>query len=258
LLQIEAAVRLGDEGGPRAAEAVHRSAAPIAAAVPTLTAVTGGTEIVVGDGAGLLIPVGHDLGPLYEEPGVPRRVQQVRAGADVAELDDNDFVVWLLAHGTSDEDRPTRATLLKKSEQLGLAHAQVDAAIERFLADGLLVEVVPDGPSARGFAQQHQLFPLMLGIGSDPDEPQMQVIGLFDQPVAQVSEPMYDMWVWGHLAPDLWTACHDAVEAARRAGVTDPDELRPSRVLAGVLDAVHALLSCRAAYFDRRRPGMGA
>lgn len=256
---------MGRAGFPRRRSRAPQSAALTAvpgvaspAAVPTLAAVAGGTEIVVGDGAGLLIPVGHDLGPLYEEPGVPRRVQQVRAGADVVELDDKDFVVWLLAHGMSDEDRPTRASLLATSEQLGLVPAQVGAAIERFLTDGLLVEVVPDGPSALAFAQQHQLFPLMLGLGPDPDEPQMQVVGLFDQPVAQVSEPMYDVWVWGHLAPDLWTACHDAVETARTAGVTDPAELRPSWVLAGVLDAVHALLSCRAAYFDRRRPGMGA
>lgn len=206
----------------------------------------------------LLVPVGHDIGPLYENLGVPRRVQQVRAGTDVVELDDSDFLVWLLAHGMNDEDRPTRATLLANSESLGLAPAQVGAAIERLLGDGLLVEVVPDGPSALAFAQQHQLFPLMLGIGPDPDGLHRQVIGLFGKLVAQVSTPMYDVWVWGHLAPDLWTACREAAETARRAGITDPDASRPSRVLAGVLDVVHALLNCRAAYFDRRRPGMGA
>ena len=208
----------------------------------------------MGDEAGLLVPIGHDLGPLYEEIGVHRRVQQVRVGADVVELDDHDFVVWLLTHGTSAEDRPTRSTVLAAAAQFGLDRGKADAAITRFLADGLLVEIELGGPSALAFARRHQLFPLMLGLGQDTDEPSMRLVGLYEQPVAQVSSAVYDVWFWSHLAPNLWTACHDAAETARRAGMTDQTELDPSQVLAGALGAVHGLLSCRAAYIDHARP----
>jgi hypothetical protein len=201
----------------------------------------------------LLVPVGHDLGVLYPEPGSDQRRQQIRAGADVVELEDMDFAIWLLAHGMGDQDRPTRASLNASAQRLGLPAATIDDAVDRFLVSGLLVEVQPSGESAVLFAEQHQLVPLMLGLGPDQEQPWLQTIGLLNQPVVQVSSPMYDVWAWAHLAPQLWTGCHDAAEVARLAGATDPEELDPRRVLAGLLGSVHALLCVRAAYFDRRR-----
>jgi hypothetical protein len=197
--------------------------------------------------------VGHDLGVLYPEPGSDQRRQQIRAGADVVELEDMDFAIWLLAHGVDDQDRPTRTSLVASAQRLGLPAATIDDAVDRFLVSGLLVEVQPAGDSAVLFAEQHQLVPLMLGLGPDQEQPWLQTIGLLNQPVAQVSSAMYDVWAWAHLAPQLWTGCHDAAEVARRAGATDPAELDPRRVLAGLLGSVHALLCVRAAYFDRRR-----
>jgi len=200
----------------------------------------------------LLLPVGHDLGVLYAEGGGERR-QQVRVGVEVVELEDRDFAVWLLAHGTDNEDRPTRQSLVEKAEKLGLAADQADAAVERFVAEKLLFEVVPDGESAIAFAEGHQLVPLMHGLGPDADEPWLQTIGLLNQPVVQVSNALYDVWAWSSLAPQLWTGCHDAAMVAEKVGVTSPEETDPRQVLAGVLGNVHALLCVRAAYFDRKR-----
>lgn len=206
----------------------------------------------------LLVPVGHDLGVLYAMPGSDDHCQQVRAGVDVAELNDTDFAVWLLAHGLTDQDRPTRSSLRAAAAQLGLDEPVVEEVINRFLADGLLVELSPHGPDAVEFAERHQLVPLMLGLGADVDAPWLRTIGLLNQPVAQVSNAMYDVWAWAHLAPHLWAGCHDAAEVARLAGATEAEALDPRQVLAGLLGSVHALLCTRAAYFDRRGAREGA
>lgn len=198
----------------------------------------------------LLLPIGHDLGALYAE-GTQRR-QQVRAGIDVAELTDTEFTVWLLAHGINDQDRPTRGSLLREAERFGLDPADTAAIVDRLLTDRLLAALEPDGEAAIDFAQRHQLVPLLLGLGPDPDQPWLQNIGLLNQPVVQVSSAVYDVWSWAHLSPHLWAGCHDAAEVARTVGVTATGETEPREVLAGILGSVHGLLCVRAAYLDRR------
>ena len=91
-----------------------------------------------------------------------------------------------------------------------------------------------------------------MGLGQDREQAPLNTIGLFGQPLAVVSGAVYDVWVWAHLTPHLWIACQDAAEVARRAGVTEPAETDADGVLAGILQAVHGLLSVRAAYLDRR------
>ncbi|MGW6197209.1 hypothetical protein ACWF0M_13785 [Kribbella sp. NPDC055110] len=196
----------------------------------------------------LLIPVGHDVGVVYS--GADERRQQVRVGVEVAELPDHEFAVWLLAHGVDDQDRPTRSSLTERAVNLGLKAEQV---VERFLRDGLLVAVDPEADDAVEFASAHQLFPLLQGLGADPDQPWMQTVGLLNQPVAQVSVAVYDVLMWAQLAPELWSGCHDAAKVAVQAGVTAPEETDPRNVLTGVLGQIHGLLCVRAAYFDRRR-----
>jgi hypothetical protein len=200
----------------------------------------------------LLIPIGHDLGVLYPDRGTEHR-QQVRVGVEVAELADPEFAVWLLAHGTDAEDRPTRESLVAVAERLGLPGAEVAATVGRFVGDGLLVAVDPEGDGAVEFAREHQLFPLMHGLGPDKEEPWLLTLGVLDQPVAQVSQAIYDVWAWACMAPELWTACQEAAAVARQAGITSEDETDPRQVLAGVLGQAHGLLAVRAAYFDRRR-----
>jgi hypothetical protein len=171
----------------------------------------------------------------------------------VAELEDREYAVWLLAHGIDDEDRPTQPKLVEQAGKLGLALEDVGAAIDRFLADGLLAAVDPEGEAAVEFAREHQLYPLLHGLGPDPEQPWMQTVGMLNQPVAQVSNALYDVWAWAQLAPELWTGCQDAAMVAQQVAVTNPAETEPRQVLTGVLGQVHGLLCVRAAYFDRRR-----
>lgn len=196
----------------------------------------------------LLIPVGHDLGVAYSGP-VERR-QQVRIGAEIVELEDHEFAVWLLAHGVDDQDRPTRSSLTGRAAELELDAAVV---VKRFLRDGLLAAVDPYGDGAVEFAREHQLFPLLRGLGPDPEQPWMQHVGVPNHPVARVSAPVYDVLMWAQLAPELWSGCNDAARVAQQTGAEAPAETDPRNVLAGVLGQIHGLLRVRAAYFDRKR-----
>ncbi len=198
----------------------------------------------------LLMPVGHDVGVLHAADGGRR--QQVRAGMNLVELSDPEYVVWLLAHGTGDEDRPTRSSVGAAAERLELSPADFKVVTDQLLAVGLLAEVDPEAGSAVDFAQRHQLIPLLMGLGPDQEQAGLQTIGLLGQPIAQVSGAVYDVWAWAHLTPHLWIACQDAAEVARRVGVTAPEETDAREVLTGILRSVHGLLCVRAAYLDRR------
>jgi hypothetical protein len=196
----------------------------------------------------LLVPIGHDVGALYADGGGRR--QQIRAGTSLVELADPEYVCWLLAHGTDNEDLPTRSSVLAAAGKLDLAVDDLAAITDQLIADGLLAEVTPEAESAVAFAQRYQLVPLMMGLGPEPDG--LQIIGLYGQPIAQVSGAVYDVWAWAHLTPHLWVACQDAAEVARRVGVTAPEETEARDVLTGILRSVHGLLCVRAAYLDRR------
>jgi hypothetical protein len=199
----------------------------------------------------LLLPIGHDLGARYAGAGAAHR-QQVRAGIDVAELTGTEFTVWLLAHGIDDQDQPTRDSVVKTAERFGLDQDKAGRIVDQLLTDRLLAALDPDSEAAVEFAQRHQLIPLLVGLGPDPDEPWMQNIGLLNQPVVQVSTAVYDVWSWAHLAPQLWAGCHDAAQIARNAGIETAEETEPREVLTGILRSVHGLLCVRAAYLDRR------
>ncbi|TWD81316.1 hypothetical protein FB561_2428 [Kribbella amoyensis] len=198
----------------------------------------------------LLVPIGHDVGALYTDEGGRR--QQVRAGLDLVELADPEYVVWLLAHGIDDADRPTRSSVTATAARLELTADDTGAITDRLVADGLLAELDPEAESAVEFARGHQLVPLLMGLGPDAGEGTLQAIGLYGRPIAQVSGAVYDVWAWSHLTPQLWVGCQDAAEVARRVGVTAPAEIEARAVLTGILKSVHGLLCVRAAYLDRR------
>jgi hypothetical protein len=198
----------------------------------------------------LLLPVGHDVGVRYAADG--GRCQQVRAGMNLVELSDPEYVVWLLAHGTGDQDRPTRSSVAAAAERLELSLTDFKAIADQLLSVGLLAEVDPESGPAVDFAQRHQLIPLLMGLGPDQNQADLQTIGLLGQPIAQVSGAVYDVWAWAHLTPQLWIACQDAAEVSRRVGVTAPEETEAREVLTGILRSVHGLLCVRAAYLDRR------
>jgi hypothetical protein len=170
----------------------------------------------------VLVPVGHDLGVFHD--GIGGHVHQVRAGAVIHDLDTAGYTTWLAAHSSpvTDDD------LLK----LGLL-ADIDDQV--------------------AFASKHRLLPLALGLGNTPDEPWIFSAGLLYEPLVGMTGPLYDLWQWAHLSPDLWTACREAAAVAAQAGTEETD---PAEVLAGALSTVPHLLAARVACFDVRIEGL--
>ena len=171
-----------------------------------------------------LVPIGHDLGVFHD--GVGGRVRQVRVGAEIEELSDDLYETWRAAHSTDVAD----------SDEL--------------VARGLLASTVDPVE----FASAHRLLPLALGLGNTEEEPWLFSAGLLYQPVAAMTGPLYDLWQWAHLSPDLWSACREAAAVAAGAGVTSQTD--PAEILAGALAAVPHLLLARVACFDVRIEGL--
>jgi hypothetical protein len=175
-----------------------------------------------------LLPVGHDVGLFHDGAGV--RVRQVRVGAELEELTDEQWTAWAFAHETEPP-----------------AEVATELLSRRLLAP-------TTDPVA--FASTHRLLPLALGLGNTPEEPGLFGAGLLYQPMVAMTGPLYDLWQWAHLSPDLWSACRESAEVAVRAGATEPEQTDPAEVLAGALSAAPLLLASRVACFDVRIEGL--
>lgn len=195
---------------------------------------------------GVVLPIGHSLGG-GEDPVSGAAVQRVRVGPDVVRLTGPQFALWALAHG--DPDRPLdqrwgEPAVLAAAERFGVGDPA--GPLAELIADGLVASVQPGTTAAVAFASAHQLRPLMLGLGNLAADPTTYEIGLPGQPVAQVDAVLYRLYQWGHLEPDLWSACQ-----VLAAGL-DGELADPRRLLDAVLDAVHLLLAPNTAYLDSR------
>jgi hypothetical protein len=175
-----------------------------------------------------LVPVGHDLGVFHD--GLGGHTQQVRVGATIHELSDDQYATWTAAH---------------------------DGAVAAGSADDLLARgLVASTADPVEFASGHRLLPLALGLGNTPDEPWLFSAGLLYEPVVAMTGPLYDLWQWAHLSPDLWSACQEAAAVAVQAGMTDTEQTDPSEVLAGALATMPQLLAARVTCFDVRIEGL--
>ena len=194
-----------------------------------------------------VLPVGHDLGAFHVGDGVTAPAQQVRVGAEVFDLDPARFAAWTAAHGTPAEDGTVPSVT---EDDLRAEHgAEVVADLVR---DHLLTTA----ESAREFAEGHRLLPLALGLGNSAEYPWMFSVGLLYQPMAVMTGAMYDLWQWANLSPDLWSACEEAAESARRAGAAEPEQTDPARMLAGTISVLPHLLAGRVTCLDVRIEGL--
>ncbi|MGH3452635.1 MAG: hypothetical protein ACRDQW_18420 [Haloechinothrix sp.] len=199
----------------------------------------------------LIFPIGHYVGAFHPSVGSPERYHNVMRGTEMSELRDEQLAVWLLARGIPEqvgEVSWTREALQRAAEQAGISNpAEV---ITGLAGEGLLAETVPGTAHSVDFAEAYRLVPLMLGLGNSAEEPWMQAIGFFDQPVIKVANEVYTMWEWAHVDNNLWAACHAYADTSQRAKQTDPEETVPELILTGFLSAVHGLLAAGAAYLD--------
>lgn len=199
----------------------------------------------------LIFPIGHYVGAFYPTVGSPERYHNVMRGTETSELSDEQLAVWLLARGVPEQIGQvswTRETLERGAKQAGLA--EPEAIVTGLVNQGLLAETVPGTAHSVDFAEAYRLVPLMLGLGNSADEPWLQAIGFFDQPVVKVANEVYSMWEWAHVDNNLWAACHAYADTSKRANQTDPEETVPELILTGFLGAVHGLLAAGAAYLD--------
>jgi hypothetical protein len=200
----------------------------------------------------LLLPIGHLLGAFYPQLGSPAHTQQVRVGPESVELDDARFTAWALAHGVPGrpaEELWTRQELEQVAVTQGIG--DLSGAVDDLLADRLLVEVAT-GEEMVEFARQHRLLPLALGLGNSAAEPDIWSVGLLGQPTATMTSPLFDLWEWSGLAPDLWAACESAARTARDVGRTDDADVDPHAKLGHLLVNLHGLLTVDAVYLDTR------
>ena len=205
------------------------------------------------DDASLLIPIGHCIGAYYDLPTSTEHFIQVRMGADVNRLSDEQFVIWGLAHGAPDRDaeKPwSRQAVLSAARRVGVSKAE--EVLESLVADHLLVEVIPETDAAVDFARQHRMVPLMLGLGNTAEEPWIYSAGMIGLPIVQMSAMAYDLYEWAHMDANLWLACEGATATAVRVGIEDPLAADPLLMLNALLGTLHFLLSPNAVYLDSR------
>jgi hypothetical protein len=170
-----------------------------------------------------LVPVGHDLGVFHDGAG-GGPVHQIRVGTEVADLTEDQYATWLAAR-TPDDALVARRLLASATDPVQ-------------------------------FASTHRLLPLALGLGNTDDEPWLFSAGLLYQPMVAMTGPLYDLWQWAHLSPDLWSACREAAAVAVQAGLTDEEQTDPAQVLAGALETLPQLLAARVACVDVRIEGL--
>ncbi|MFF0266836.1 hypothetical protein [Kribbella sp. NPDC004536] len=172
----------------------------------------------------LLFPIGHSLGTYYTAED---RVHQVRLGAEIVGLTDEEFAAWSLAHGLTDDRSPWERGRVVDL----LTRHEIPDSIDQLLTKGMLAEV--DLASPDDFAARHRLLPLHLGLGNTPEAPVLFRAGTTELPLTAMTEAMYGLWLSSHLSPNLLLACKEH----------EVD-------LSAVLGSLHALLSPSAACLD--------
>jgi hypothetical protein len=205
------------------------------------------------DSRTLVLPIGQLNGLTYVDPGSDEHSVVVRRGAEFLDLDDEQFAIWGRAHGSVDDAGGRSHTRAELAAAVGEHVAEPDRVLDGLLAEQLLVELAPGTEAARAFAAEHRLVPLMLGLGNSAEDLGASYLGLFDQPVVNLSPGLFELVAWGHLDPDLWVAVQSVATVGREAGVTDPVTTDPESLLLALLGQLHALLTPNAAYLDVRR-----
>ncbi|GIG65658.1 hypothetical protein [Phytomonospora endophytica] len=207
-----------------------------------------------------LFPVGHFAGPVYPHRGAAAPDSfEIRYRDGVFSLSAAEYVMWASAHGEPADlagSPLTRADAEKAARLAGL-----DApgpVLDGLRADGLVAFVPSDVEGARAFAMTHQIRPLALGLGNSPERPGVFEIGMPGAARVSVGYDVYHIWLFAHLAADLWSALAEMAREAADANAEENGEDRPRLVddpdilLRHVIEALPVLISTSCVYLDRR------
>ncbi|MQA25551.1 MAG: hypothetical protein GEU94_08770 [Micromonosporaceae bacterium] len=204
----------------------------------------------------IVLPIGHYVGAHYPGPGEPLEDHTVRIGATpVHLLSDEEFGVWVLAHGLAgpDAEAPwTRRHLLDAA-----AEASVDDApelLEELLEEGVVAEVALGTTESVEFAKEHRVAPLMAGMGLVSEDPVAVRIGVYGIQTAEVNGFAFELWRLGHRAGSLWDFCQMQGAFLRDETGLSAADSTPEKMLLMSLLELQTLLASNAVYLDTLSP----
>ncbi|MGH3095095.1 MAG: hypothetical protein ACRDMV_03745 [Streptosporangiales bacterium] len=204
----------------------------------------------------VVVPVGLDMGPVFEEAGRPDRLPmryEVHLGGEPQELTAQQYTAWLAAFGSPERhadpgvDRASLEGDLRNGPA-GPAGPVADPApvVQDLLDRSMLLEYDPDAMDEKVFGA-FRLYPRAHGLGSTPERPEHYGIGYPGDTFAEVGPTVYQLLSLSLTFPALWYAFEDMAEAER--GDPPPGGPRSAAEIGRVLGVVLPSLVCSGAAF---------
>lgn len=196
-----------------------------------------------------VFPVGHYAGTIPDG-----EVHLVRVGRELERLTDDEFGIWMLAHGLAEVGKGswTRTDVLDRARDAEIADPE--GCFERLLARMLLAVVPMEAErvdDAVAFATAYRLGTLLVGLGAAPDVPDRHAVGVPGVGTAALLDAeTYRLWQWGGIAPTLWRHCQDRIRTAGEGLDALSTLVDPAKVLGDVLGELRVLLVHGCAYLD--------
>ncbi|TDV40079.1 hypothetical protein [Actinophytocola oryzae] len=178
-----------------------------------------------------VFPIGHYMGERH-----PESLHYVRVGLEHQTMTTDEFGVWVLSH--QDSPQWSVEDVVRLASQAELPNAP--ESVERLLSAGLLAQAT----TPVDFTRAYRLYPLQVGLGNTPENPDEYAVGLPDQEPAVLSATAYELWQWSALAPTLWHTCEIRAKVSENPA---EDEA------AGVLADLRPILANSCGYLDVRR-----
>jgi hypothetical protein len=193
-----------------------------------------------------VFPVGH-----YGGAG-PGTAHLIRVGRKLERLTDDEFGIWMLAHGLADVGKGTwgRSDVLDRARDAELSDPE--SCLERLVGSGLLAVVSTErADEAAAFATAYRLCTLLVGLGAAPDQPELHAIGVPGVGTAALLDAgTYRLWQWGGVAPTLWRHCQDRIRSDGEGRDGLAALVDPAKMLEDILGELRVLLAHGCAYLD--------
>lgn len=209
---------------------------------------------------GTIFPIGHYCGVSPHGPDSAVTDQGghlVRVGYGLERLTDDEFGIWILAHGLTEVGRDdwTAEHILDRAAETGVANPAEH--LDELFARGLLA-LVPTRPEyadeSVAFASAYRIGPLLVGLGAVPDEPNepdQHAIGVPGVGTAALLDPAcYELWQRSGAAATVWQLCQERVERTTAISSGLEGLLDPTRLLAQLLGELRTLIVHGCAYLD--------